>query len=172
MKKNNSLIAVTLSLVLLLALLIVFVPAFKETVFNVQEKTYIMMTSSYLINGWIVLFLTLFSSIGVGFVLYKIYYIKPKRSIYAHHTIQEIKGAVWKWRWNENNIEQLWCFCPTCNDELSYDTDELMQVTTFSCEQCKKDIARFSFSHISAVLVFVKNEIRRILTRDKITKKS
>jgi transcription initiation factor IIE alpha subunit len=95
------------------------------------------------------------------------YYIKPKKSIYADHVVQEINTAVWKWRWNENKIEQLWCFCPTCNDELSYDNDHLLQTITFSCEHCNKEIAKFNAQNINAVLAFVKNEIRRILRKNK-----
>ncbi len=150
-----------------MVILLAFVPAFKLQVLHWHNTLKTILTSSYTINGWILLFLISFSLIGFGFVLYKIYYIKPKKSIYADHTIHEIKGAVWKWHWNENKIEQLWCFCPECNDELSYDNDHLLQTITFSCQQCDKQISKFNAHNINAVLVFVKNEIRRILKKHK-----
>ncbi len=150
-----------------MVVLFAFVPAFKTSVFQLQTVIKSMLISHYALNGWILLFLIVFALIGFCFVLYKMYYIKPKKTIYADHVVQEIKTAVWKWRWNENKIEQLWCFCPTCNDELSYDNDHLLQTITFSCEHCNKEIAKFNAQNINAVLAFVKNEIRRILRKNK-----
>lgn len=167
MKKSNPLIAILTFCFVLFLLLLVFVPSFKTEILLAHTKLKTILTSSYLLNGWILLFLIIFSSIGFGFVLYKIYYIKPRKSIYADHTVHEIKGAVWKWHWNENKIEQLWCFCPTCNNELSYDNDHLLQTITFSCPQCEQEISKFNAHNINSVLVFVKNEIRRILRKTK-----
>lgn len=167
MKKSHVFIPILAFLIVLVGILLVFVPAFKTTIFQLQVELKTLLTSNYSINGWILLFLAVFALIGLSGVLYKIYYIKPKKSIYAHHTVQEIKHAVWKWHWNENKIEQLWCFCPTCNDELSYDTDHLLQTITFSCERCNKEVSKFNAHNINAVLAFIKNEIRRLLRKNR-----
>ncbi|MDD2640571.1 MAG: hypothetical protein PHS65_06220 [Arcobacteraceae bacterium] len=167
MKKSNAFTPILVFIIVLVGVLFAFVPAVKTSVFQLQNELQTLLVSHYAINGWLLLFLVVFALIGLGGVLYKIYYIKPKKSIYAHHTVQEIKNAVWKWRWNENKIEQLWCFCPTCNDELSYDTDHLLQTITFSCERCNKEVSKFNSQNINAVLAFVKNEIRRILRKNK-----
>lgn len=167
LKKSNYYIPLLSFVALLVVVLLIFVPSFKANIFDWHMKIKHMLTSSYLINGWLLLFFISFSIIGFCFVLYKIYYIEPKKSIYADHTLQEIKGAVWKWHWNQNKIEQLWCFCPVCNDELSYDNDHLLNVITFSCEHCQKEISKFDAQNINGVLTFVKNEIRRTLKRRK-----
>lgn len=167
MKKSHYYIPFASFLALLVVVLFVFVPSFKANIFVWHHQIKTLLVSSYSINGWVLLFLVLFAIIGFCFVLYKLYYVEPRKSIYAHHTTQEIKGAVWKWHWNENKIEQLWCFCPTCNDELGYNHDHLLHTITFSCQQCNKEISKFDAQNINAVLTFVKNEIRRILRKQK-----
>ena len=167
LKKSHYYKPIASFLALFFVVLLIFVPSFKTNIFDWQIQLKAILTSNYLINGWILLFLIVFALIGFCFVLYKLYYIEPKKSIFAHHTTHEIKGAVWKWHWNQNKIEQLWCFCPTCNDELSYDHDHLLHTITLSCPHCKKEISKFDAQNINGVLTFVKNEIRRILTKQK-----
>lgn len=153
---------------LFILLLFIFVPAFKENILIVHEHIRSALIGSYKVNGWILLFLVLFSMVGFGYVLYTLYYTKPRKSFYANYRSESIKNALWKWQWKENSIESLWCFCPKCNGELSYNTDFLLQEISFSCQNCQQEITKIQGENINYVLTYIKKEIRRIITKKEL----
>lgn len=149
----------------LFLILFLFVPKFSQALLAYHDYIKGLLTSSYTINGWILLFFIIFSSIGFMFVLYRIYYIKPSAAFFTSYKQDTIKNAVWKWQWVNNDIEHLWCYCPVCNSELSYESDHLLFQTKFTCTTCNQEIMKMEGSHINYVLNYIKREVRRNIQR-------
>lgn len=165
MKIKKEYIPVISFVTALFFILVLFVPKFRQTLLAYHEHLKGLLTSSYSINGWILLFFILFSAIGLAYVLYRLYYTQPLRAFYMSYKTDTIKDAIWKWQWQESSIEHLWCYCPTCNSELSYESDHLLFQTTFTCPYCNKEVTKMEGSNVNYVLNFIKREIRRNIQR-------
>jgi len=66
--------------------------------------------------------------------------IKKNRSEYTEDTFYNIK---WTWNWNKDNITNLHCYCPDCNEEIYYDdttSNFTLKVSKldFICDKCEK----------------------------------
>lgn len=149
--------------------MIAFVPRFTAALLSYHDAIKSLLLANYSVNGGILLFLIVFCVIGLGFVLYRIYYTQPAQASFTNYRSETIKDALWKWQWVDNKIEKLWCFCPTCNNELSYESDHLLFQTTFTCHTCNKEIMKIEGSNVNYVLNFVKKEIRRNIQRNMST---
>jgi hypothetical protein len=83
-------------------------------------------------------------------------------------------GLKWSWCWREDNIANLWCFCPQCDYELSYSEEEMVDaiwLLAFKCEHCQK-YYRFKGYNKDYLLNVIKREIhRKIRTGEKPDKK-
>ena len=40
---------------------------------------------------------------------------------YTKYTEDEFFNVIWRWTWSRHKIINLWCFCKSCDLELSYD---------------------------------------------------
>jgi uncharacterized membrane protein len=75
LKKSNAFTPILVFIIVLVGVLFAFVPAVKTSVFQLQNELKTLLVSHYAINGWLLLFLVVFALIGLGGVLYKIYYL-------------------------------------------------------------------------------------------------
>lgn len=117
------------------------------------------------VQGWQIVIGSFFSLLGLIKLLEFIASFYPKRLKFHKYKHDTFKNTHWKWKWNDINIENLWCYCPTCNQELSYKCDHLLFKTDFLCQKCEKQISSYDGDNINYVLSKVKAEIRRVVQR-------
>lgn len=103
------------------------------------------LMSSYFIPGWTLLILALFAIIGITIIGVAIVASIKKTSIYEHwytsYVEDTLHGAKWRWRWEDNSIADLWCYCPRCDAVLVYDDHRpFYEKTDFICENCNRSI--------------------------------
>ncbi|WP_320035569.1 hypothetical protein [Halarcobacter sp.] len=99
--------------------------------------------------------------------------IRKNRSDYKEDIIYNVK---WKWEWSRNDIVNLQCFCPTCGEELYYeslynDNNLKLQKLDFICDKCNKVVTSIPYSNnVSRSSLNIKKEIERVI-RKKMMKK-
>ena len=116
-------------------------------------------------KGWMLLLLVFFSFLGVIKLIEFMLSFYPNQHKFHKYKQDTFKQALWKWKWQDDRIEQLWCYCPTCNNELSYNSDYLLYKTDLLCPNCEKLITSYDGDNINYVLTKVKSEIRRVVQR-------
>lgn len=87
------------------------------------------------------------------------------------YTTDYLYGAKWRWKWQGHDVQNLWCFCPSCDSELVYDDSSCRDVlrmseprTEFICEHCGHNlVASIKGGNKSYALSAVQREIRRKL---------
>ena len=97
--------------------------------------------SSYALPGWSWFIIFVFAAIGFFNIIvsFRGKSEQPDHESYVEDFIFELK---WRWRWVNDRITDLWCFCPTCDATLVYNDsscrDLYSQVnkTDFICENC------------------------------------
>lgn len=101
-----------------------------------------MLNASYPTSGWMWLFFSVFSLIGI----LNIYYglrgdsEEPEWKTYIE---DRMYGSIWRWYWAGDSIQDLWCFCPGCDATLVYDDSSCRfgsltePKTDFICENCR-----------------------------------
>ena len=63
---------------------------------------------------------------------------EPWQASYVKDTIC---GVEWRWRWVENRISDLWCYCPRCEATLLYESHRpLQEKIYFRCENCNQSV--------------------------------
>ena len=127
------------------------------------------LVSPYSLPGWIWLVVFAFALLGaidiflgIKNAIYKSESMsKPDYKSYVEDYMFEAK---WRWRWEENTISDLWCFCPRCDGTLVY-SDHFGE-TSFLCENCGPSVvATISGGNKNYALGAVEREItRRIRT--------
>ena len=100
------------------------------------------LVSSHGIPGWAILTLGLLALFGV--ITLSMMVIEALRDgqeqpikeqpFFINYTEDEIDGVIWRWKWADGSIADLWCFCPTCDAQLVY--AEAFVETSFICERC------------------------------------
>lgn len=100
------------------------------------------LNASYSMSGWAWLVIGTFGLIGI----LNIYYglrgdsEEPEWKTYIE---DRMYGAIWRWCWAGNSIQNLWCFCPGCDATLVYDDSSCRfggltePKTDFICENCR-----------------------------------
>lgn len=92
-------------------------------------------------------------------------------ALHEAYTTDYFYGAKWRWKWQEHDVQNLWCFCPSCDSELVYNEISSRDVlrmpepkTEFICEHCGHNlVASIKGGNKSYALSVVQREIRRKL---------
>jgi hypothetical protein len=107
---------------------------------------------------WIVFFILLFRQ------LLKI----AKRNEYKKYTEDIFFNIIWRWNWGYTGIEDLWCYCPNCDLELTYDDNSTRRYshdpnprTDFICDHCQKTISSIPNQDKDFIVGIIEREIRR-----------
>ena len=112
----------------------------------------------------------MFSLIGIVTIVSSLHKANDdvfKHLYYIEDVIYDLK---WRWSWVDNQITNLWCFCPKCDAELVYDDSvcfnpALNHFTDFNCENCRKRVGRVPGGNKDFTLGKISREIdRRIRT--------
>lgn len=151
-----------LSALILLFLMGILLPKKFDIVMSESEQ---FLTSLFATKGWVLLLLSLFTFLGFIKLCEFVISFFPKHMPFHNYKNDIFKDTHWKWKWSNEQIEQLWCYCPSCNQELSYKCDHLLFKTQLLCQKCEKQIATYDGDNINYVLSRVKSEIRRVVQR-------
>ena len=98
------------------------------------------LVSSQQIPGWTILVLVLLALSGVVIIGMAVIVIlrrrkrQPAQDPIARYTTDLVDGVRWRWTWDGGRINNLWCFCPTCDAQLVSESD--YSETRFICERC------------------------------------
>lgn len=153
------LVYLVLSILILLFIMSVVAPQKFELVLALTEA---FLIKKFDTSGWLLLLGGFLSFIGVIKLIEFMLSFSPKKLPYHKYRQDTFKNTLWKWDWKQHNIENLWCYCPECNQELSYKCDHLLFKTEFLCQGCSKHISSYEGDNINYVLSKVKREIRRL----------
>lgn len=100
------------------------------------------LESDHLVSGWILLIVGLLAIIGIRSIFGRIciYLLSSEEPKYTEDTLEGVK---WRWRWVNNSISDLSCFCPNCDAVLlpfpSHNDFGELESTLLLCEQCPQD---------------------------------
>lgn len=124
---------------------------------------------TYTIQGWLLALISFFALIGLGLLLKSIPRKKPEYYGYIEDVIYNTK---WRWKWANNQISSLWCYCPHCEATLVYDDSSCRNYlndnrTNFICERCNDIVTSISGGNLQYATSAVEREIdRRIRTEE------
>ena len=96
---------------------------------------WVALISDYSMPGWAFLLGGLFAFIGVARLCVILW--PQNKPAYRNYTEDMLFGAKWRWSWTDNEISNLWCFCPNCDAQLI--PREGYGSTDFICERCPPD---------------------------------
>jgi len=124
------------------------------------------------VPGWLILVWSLLSLVALMQI---INVLRPaKVPDYISFTQMNHNGVVWRWQWLQGTIQNLWCFCPSCDAELvKSEPEELRSLlrnqscVDLVCENCDGIIAHINGGGLSYALENAKREIRRRLRTEK-----
>lgn len=130
------------------------------------------LNDSYSLVGWLWIPLILLALIGL---INLIHAFRPnsEKSLPAYYQYKEdfIHMAKWRWKWKDNRISNLWCFCPACDATLVYNDPSVRDFlsnekgTKFICENCDRVVAKIDSGDKDYAISAVTREIdRRIRT--------
>jgi hypothetical protein len=106
-----------------------------------------------------------FVVLGVGLG----WWIVAKQPLFKRYKEEGLYGVVWRWTWRGRSVVGLWCYCPTCKGELSFDdencrtTKNLNEKTTFFiCKACNgEEKGRIVGGDRRYVMTLVQHELMR-----------
>ena len=165
MQKEKIVKYITYLILFILITLFIISVALPNKFETIMSQSEIFLKKFFDVEGWQLVLLGFFAFLGVIKLLEFFISFFPKRLAFHSYKTDTFKNAHWKWKWNEIHIENLWCYCPQCNQELSYNCDHLLFKTDFLCPQCEKQVASYDGDNINYVLTKVKTEIRRVVQR-------
>lgn len=128
--------------------------------------------TSYALPGWawLLIFSLAIAGLGRALVVFREVLAAPE---YCSYVEDHLYDAKWKWRWVEQRIHGLWCYCPRCDATLVYNDDSCRDFrsnkcqTKFVCENCSRVVATIDGGDKSYAVGAVKREIaRRIRTNE------
>ncbi|MBN2963780.1 hypothetical protein JWV37_03215 [Sulfurospirillum sp. T05] len=113
---------------------------------------------------WIYVVAT-FMVFGVGLG----WWIVAKQPLFKRYKEETLYGVIWRWVWRGRSVVGLWCYCPTCKGELSFDdencrtTKNLNEKTTFFiCKACNgEEKGRVVGGDRRYVMTLVQHELMR-----------
>ena len=99
------------------------------------------LLSPYSVLGWALLIIGLFALTGLAVgLMWLLVVLRPQNEpAYRKYTEDMIDGAKWRWSWDDNEISNLWCFCPRCDAQLV--PAEGWDETDFICERCPHSVS-------------------------------
>lgn len=129
---------------------------------NLILKLLNIFNTNYELNGWIITLLAVFSLFGLISLIQKSMGNRELNS----YTEDEIDGVIWRWKWKDDKVVNLWSYCPTCDAELVYDdsSNNSLNPDSFTfliCENCDCTKAKIKSSNKNYVLAKVEREIYR-----------
>ena len=95
-----------------------------------------LLYSSHPVPGGVILVLSLLALFGLVKELFQGEKKEQQvaRPAFQNYTEDSFDGVRWRWRWRGNQVDNLWCFCPSCDAQLVY--HETYGATEFICERC------------------------------------
>lgn len=170
--KKEKILQYSVYFILIVLILLFIVSLILPTKFEVLlSQSELFLNSYFALEGWVLVLGAFFAFFGVIKLLDFFASFYPKRLSFHKYKNDIFKETQWKWKWQDSNIENLWCYCPSCNQELAYQCDHLLFKTEFLCQKCEKHISSYDGDNINYVLSKVKAEIRRIAQRQLQDKK-
>lgn len=76
----------------------------------------------------------------------------------------------WKWEWKKDDIINLKCHCPICDDILVYENDYILHKTYFLCPTCDIQKAVIGGGDSKYSMGIVKREINRKIRTEEYLK--
>jgi len=132
---------------------------------------------SYSAPGWLwglVVFLSLVGAINI----YLFFRKEEELPDFLNYTEDYLYGVKWRWRWIENRISNIWCYCPRCDAELVYDDSSCHRPylnenkTDFLCENCnQKVMASVNGGNKSYATSAAEREVLRRIRTDEYKKR-
>ena len=115
----------------------------------------------------------LWAQLAVVITPFLIYFIVVQiRKNRCSYKEDEIYNMVWKWEWSKDEIVNLQCFCPTCNEKLYYDTTKTnynylaVSKLDFICKNCNKIVGSIpNTNKITRPSANIKKEIKRVINK-------
>lgn len=101
------------------------------------------------------------SVIGLMGIVFLIINKLVKKPDYFYYTQDKLYGAIWKWYWKKDQITDLWCHCPSCDENLVYENDDILNKTYFLCPTCDKEVGAIGGGDNNNALSIVEREIKR-----------
>lgn len=136
---------------------------------NMFSSFWSFLSSTYPVYGWVLII----AGISVLIIILEIF--SALKNIGRNSEVNNFKSykediifnVKWRWEWISNSIENLWCFCPTCDATLVY-TDNTVRhylnnenKVDFTCENCDIKLASIPGSTRYDALNFIKRELER-----------
>lgn len=124
------------------------------------------LIASYSLPGWALLMIFFLALVGLLRIIYSIKG-ESEAPEYALYKEDVIRGAKWRWKWSNNQIDDLWCFCPTCEATLVYDDSSCRtsvvekNQTDFICENCNRVVTSIEGGNRAYAVGAIKREIDR-----------
>ena len=155
---RNGTIATVVGGIILAVLAELWSPA-KATLVWLWEKLlafFDLFNASYSVPGWLVVLLSALAFVTVLRILVGLRSVAVPEAPHASYIEDILFGAKWRWSWVSNQIQGLWCFCPSCDAELVYDDSSVHNIysreeakTKFICEHCGRRVVGAVKSHLS-----------------------
>lgn len=129
------------------------------------------LTASYALPGWVWIIFFLLAAGGAVIISFRFKEDTAKPQHYSYIE-DSMYGAKWRWQWISGQINNTWCYCPTCDATLVYDDSSCRNYlittkkTDFICENCSNSIvASINGGNKDYVIGAIEREIdRRIRT--------
>jgi len=114
-------------------------------------------------------FMPFYSVLFVLFAAIVLFFLFHKTEAYKKFRSLKMYDIIWRWEWRNEKVVSLWCYCPTCgeqlvcDDEYSHSKVLLVNKTTFFiCKTCGDiEKGRVVGGNRSYVLKIVKFEISK-----------
>ena len=166
---RNGVLATVLGGVVLTILGYLWPPA-KDVLVSIWEgikACVALLGNSYLVPGWTLVVIGVLALITI--IRFIVGLTDTETPPYVSFTEQRLDGAIWRWRWREGQIANLWCYCPVCDMELVYNDSTahgFVRIeeprTDFICERCNGNVvARITGGDKEYALGSVVREIHR-----------
>lgn len=95
-------------------------------------------------------------------VMVILYFVFFKNGEDFHDYVEDnLYSVPWRWEWKKDNIVNLKCHCPKCDEVLVYENDNILHKTYFLCPSCDKQKAVIGGGDSKYAFGIVKREIQR-----------
>lgn len=97
--------------------------------------------------------------------LYKFFF--SQKDDFHNYTEDFLYEVPWRWQWKKDEIINLTCHCPKCDETLVYENDFILHKTYFLCQQCNIQRAVIGGGESKYAFGIIKREIlRKIRTKE------
>jgi len=148
-----------------------YISTFFQWIWSIIDSLWNMLFVSYSLPIWMWVIISIFTLIGLinVYIALRGNTHEPEYYSYKEDILHNVK---WRWKWTQNNVNNLWCYCPRCDATLVYNDDSCHRMyedceTHFICENCKHSRLSTISGDKEYVLSLIKREIlRRIRTKE------